>query len=40
MGGTEILKPMKYVIHEYLINFDYALPKPYTEQIDYFEAQK
>jgi von Willebrand factor A domain-containing protein 5 len=26
MGGTEILKPMKYTIQEYLINFDYVLP--------------
>ena len=31
MGGTEILKPMKYTIQEYLINFDYVLPQPYTE---------
>jgi len=36
-GGTNIYKPMDYLIYHYLINFEYQVPEPYTEQIDYYE---
>ena len=36
-GGTNIYKPIEYLIYQYLINFEYQIPEPYTEQIDYYE---